>query len=228
MIGSFMLTQAAAFANGEGNVQGDLQGTVQDIDGNTYRTVKIGDQTWLADNLRTMTFQDGSKVSTGFIPNDDESNFLKYGRLYDWHDVADKRNICPEGWRVASDDDWKTLESAIGISESQLNKEGWRGENNIAITLKAQQKSTFLNRFDHSQVNKYNFSATPAGVKLGGWYITQGMYTEFWTSSKATEKKAYARTLAYAWWNSHKGEIRRTRLKNSYMLSVRCVKIEAN
>lgn len=230
MVGSFMLTQGTSFANDVSNVQdelqSELQSTVQDMDGNTYRTVKIGNQTWLAENLRTSTFQDGTKVSTGFIPKDDDSNFLKYGRLYDWNDVADARNICPKGWRVASDDDWKMLESTIGISDAQLDTEGWRGENNIAITLKAQQPNTLFKRFDQSRVNKYNFSATPAGVKLGNWYITQGMYTEFWTSSKATEKKSYARTLAYAWWNSHGGEIRRTRLKNSYMLSVRCVKIE--
>ena len=199
--------------------------TVQDFEGNVYRTVTIGKQTWLAENLRVMTFQDGSKVNTGFIPDDDESKLKTYGRLYDWHDVTDERNLCPDGWRIASDDDWKELEKAIGISESELDKEGWRGQNDIAITLKAQQPDTIFKQFDQSMVNKYHFSATPAGVKLGSWYITQGMYTEFWTSTNATEKQAYARTLAYSWWNSHKGEIRRATLTKSHMFSVRCVKI---
>ncbi|MEP0074031.1 MAG: fibrobacter succinogenes major paralogous domain-containing protein [Marinomonas sp.] len=227
ILGSFML-QTAVVASDTNSVKGELQGNVQDSDGNIYRTVKIGGQTWLAENLRTTTFQDGSNVSTGFIPDVDESNLLKYGRLYDWNDVSDGRNICPEGWRVASDEDWMALERAIGIEESQLHNEGWRGENDIAITLKAQQPNTLFKRFDQSQVNKYQFSATPAGVKLGKHYLTQGMYTEFWTSSSATAKNAYARTLAYSWWNTHKGEIRRTQLKKSYMLTVRCVKIEAN
>jgi len=62
-------------------------------------------------------------------------------------------------------------------------------------------------------------------VKLGNWYVTQGMYTEFLTSSSASTKEAYARTLAYSWWNAHKGEIRRTTLSKNFMLSVRCVKI---
>ncbi|MFY0641226.1 MAG: fibrobacter succinogenes major paralogous domain-containing protein [Bermanella sp.] len=218
LMGSFIFMQATSFA-------GDM-GNVQDADGHVYRTVKIGDQMWLAENLRTTRFQDGTSVSTGFIPEDDKHNFLKYGRLYDWCDVTDTRNICPVGWRVASDDDWKALEKTIGISESELDQQGWRGKNDIAITLKAEQPNTLFKDFDQAQVNKHQFSATPAGVKLGSWYVTQGMYTEFWTSSTATEKEAYARTLAYSWWNAHKGEIRRTTLNKSYMLTVRCVKIE--
>lgn len=198
---------------------------VLDSEGNEYQTVIIGEQTWLAENLRVTKFQDGSEVSTGFIPDDDQSNLLKYGRLYDWNDVADKRNLCPEGWRVASDGDWQALERHIGVAESELNTLGWRGKNDIAITLKSAQPDTLFKQFDQSLVNKFYFSATPAGVKLGNWYITQGMYTEFWTSTSATEKAAYARTLAYSWWNAHKGEIRRATLTKSHMFSVRCVKI---
>ena len=201
-----------------------LEGTVQDVEGNTYRTVKIGKQVWLAENLRSTKFQDGSKIKTAFIPDDDEQNLRKYGRLYDWHDVMDERNICPIGWRVASDDDWKELEKTIGISEVDVNKKGWRGERDIAITLKESQPDTLFKKFDQSKVNTYSFSATPAGVKLSRWYITQGMYTEFWTSSDATTKDAYNRTLAYSCWNLHKGEIRRTTISKNYMFSVRCIR----
>ncbi|WP_460313648.1 fibrobacter succinogenes major paralogous domain-containing protein [Aliiglaciecola aliphaticivorans] len=228
--GSFMLNPIISTAKADSDVLNvaneTVQQTVHDHEGNIYPTVKIGEQIWLAENLRTTRFQDGSSVNTGFIPDDDESSLLTYGRLYDWHDVTDVRNLCPEGWRVASDADWQALEKTIGISESELNKEGWRGENDIAITLKAQQPDTLFKAFKQSLVNKYNFSATPAGVKIGKWYITQGAYTEFWTSSSVTQKDAYARTLAYSWWNSHKGEIRRARLNKGYMLSVRCVKNE--
>ncbi len=198
---------------------------VRDIEGNLYTTVKIGNQMWLAENLRITKFQDGSKVNTGFIPDDDENKLTTYGRLYDWHDVSSDRNLCPEGGRVASDEDWKVLEKNIGMSDTELNKEGWRGENDIAVTLKAEQPDTLFKRFDPLRVNEYNFSARPAGVKIGNWYITQGMYTEFWTSSSGTDKEAYARTLAYSWWNSHKGEIRRAKLSKTHMFSVRCIKM---
>lgn len=219
-----MLTPTISSANGVSKALNVANETAQDRDGNVYGTVTIGDKIWLTENLRTTTFQDGTKVNTGFIPDDDESKLLSYGRLYDWHDATNERGICPEGWRVASDDDWKSLEKAIGIAESELDTTGWRGDNDIAITLKAEQPDTLFKKFDQSQVNKHKFSATPAGVKLGSWYVTQSMYTEFLTSSSASTNEAYARTLAYSWWNTHKGEIRRTTLSKNFMLSVRCVK----
>jgi len=201
-----------------------LPDTVQDVEGNTYRTVTIGKQTWLAENLRTRKFQDGTPVKTGGIPKDDEANLLKYGRLYDWQDVADKRNLCPAGWRVASDDDWQQLEKTIGMAEAELNNTGWRGANNLAHTLKETQIDGLFNKINQSEVNKYQFYARPAGIKWRNWYITQGWYSEFWTSSEETDTKAVNRTLAFQWWNMHKGEIYRSSLSKDYMFSVRCVK----
>lgn len=222
-IGVFMLIPTMSSAIDINKELYKLEDTVQDMEGNTYRTVNIGKQVWLAENLRSTKFQDGSKIKTAFIPNDDEKNLLKYGRLYDWHDVSDERNICPVGWRVASDDDWKELEKTIGMPEEDLNKKGWRGDNDIAITLKEVQPDTTFRKFDQSNVNKYNFFARPSGIKWKRWYFTQGIYSEFWTSSDATAKDAYNRTLAYSWWNSHKGEIYRTSLSKNYMFAVRCI-----
>lgn len=197
---------------------------VQDVEGNTYRTIKIGEQVWLAENLRSTKFQDGSDVSTGFIPNDDEGNLLKYGRLYSWKDVADERNICPIGWRVASDDDWKELEKTIGVMEEDLNKTGWRGDNDIAMTLKESHPDTLFREFNKSQINRYKFFVRAAGIKWKSWYFAQGIYAEFWTSTNATEKKAYNRTFAHSSWNWNRGNIYRSALGKEYMFSVRCVK----
>lgn len=223
-IGALMLISAMSSANDINTELNKLEDTVQDVEGNSYRTVKIGNQVWLAENIRSTKFQDGSKIRTAFIPSDDEKNLLKYGRLYDWRDVSDERNICPVGWRVASDDDWKELEKTIGMHEEDINKKGWRGDNDIAITLKEAQPDTAFRKFDQSKVNKYNFFARASGIKWKRWYIAQGLYTEFWTSSDATEKDAYNRTFAYSWWNLHKGEIYRTSLSKDYMFAVRCIK----
>lgn len=200
------------------------QNSVQDVEGNVYTTVKIGNQVWLSENLRSTKFQDGSKINTAFIPDDSEENLSKFGRLYSWYDVSDERNICPVGYRVATDEDWKELEKTIGMSSEDLEKEGWRGDG-IAITLKESQEDTIFGKYDQSQVNKHNFFVRPAGIKWKNWYFVQGMYAEFWTSSEVSKDKAYNRTFAHSCWNWHKGEIYRSRLSKDYMFSVRCVKI---
>ncbi|MFP3366175.1 fibrobacter succinogenes major paralogous domain-containing protein, partial [Pseudoalteromonas sp. SIMBA_148] len=112
---------------------------------------------WLADNLRTTRYQDGSPIRTAFIPEDDPDNLLSYGRLYDWHDVSDARNLCPVGWRVASDEDWKALERAIGAAEKEIDSMGWRGDDDIAITLKATQSDSLLTSFDQARINLAGF-----------------------------------------------------------------------
>lgn len=196
---------------------------VKDYDGNVYETVLIGSQVWLSENLRSERFQDGSKIDTAFIPDDDSSKLSAHGRLYSWHDVADRRNICPVGWRVATDEDWKALERAIGLDEDEVDDKGWRGDG-AALSLKANQSKSIFDRFDSSIVNQVKFNARPSGIKWKRWYFAQGMYSEFWTGSSATENKAYNRTLAYSWWSPQKGKIYRSALSKDYMFSVRCIK----
>lgn len=222
-----MAFATASFANDINKELYQLEDTIQDVEGNIYRTVTIGGQIWLAEGLRSTTFQDGSAVRTGVIPKDEPENLLKYGRLYDWHDVSDERTLCPVGWRVATDDDWKQLERNIGMHEAEVDQNGWRGgAQDLGAQLKESQSDGLFKSFDPSIINKHRFFARPAGVKWNGLYITQGAYTEFWTATAATDNKAIIRTLAYSWWNAHKGEIRRATSTKDYMFSVRCVKIE--
>jgi len=89
-IGVIMAIPAISSAGDINRELSKLEGMVQDMQGSTYRTVTIGNQVWLAENLRATKFQDGSNIKTAFIPKDDDTNLLKYGRLYDWHDVADE------------------------------------------------------------------------------------------------------------------------------------------
>ncbi|CAH0529859.1 fibrobacter succinogenes major paralogous domain-containing protein [Vibrio hippocampi] len=221
-----MVVAATSLANDINKELYQLENTVQDHEGNVYRTVTIGDQVWMAEGLRVTQFQDGSKVSSGAIPKDEPENLLKYGRLYNWHDVADERNLCPEGWRVATDEDWKRLERTIGMPEEELDQQGWRGgDQDLGVQLKEAQADGLFKKFDPEKINKHQFFARPAGVKWNGFYITQGAYTEFWTATSATDRNAIIRTLAYSWWNTHKGEIRRATSSKDYMFSVRCVKV---
>ena len=84
--------------------------TVTDYDGNQYATIKIGDQIWMAENLRSLHYSDGTKIEEVFTYKNDEKNASTYGRLYTWATVANEHKISPKGWRLPTDDDWKKLE----------------------------------------------------------------------------------------------------------------------
>ena len=100
-------------------------GTMFDIDGNSYRTITIGDQIWMAENLRTTKYRNGDNMpninsnsewvaltSGGYSNYDNETDLDKLatnGSLYNWFAVSDNRNIAPEGWHVATYDEWTEL-----------------------------------------------------------------------------------------------------------------------
>ena len=105
-------------------------GSITDIDGNVYRTILIGTQTWMAENLRTTRYQNGdlisqvtdntewSSLTSGAFCNYNNSidadSISIYGRLYNWYAATDSRNIAPEGWHVPSDSDWIVLKDYLG------------------------------------------------------------------------------------------------------------------
>ncbi|MBK8503768.1 MAG: fibrobacter succinogenes major paralogous domain-containing protein [Saprospiraceae bacterium] len=105
-----------------------FEGDVTDIDGNLYRTIKIGTQEWMAENLRTTRYTNGemiSKVNNSTTwPNanygawcwyDTSSTYeLPYGKLYNWYAVNDGRGLCPTGWHEPTDAEWTTLTDFLG------------------------------------------------------------------------------------------------------------------
>src|SRR5512133_2157241 len=107
-------------------------GTVTDIDGNIYKTIAIGTQTWMAENLKVTHYQNGDSISkiTDATPwSNLESgayciylnNSVKgntYGKLYNWFAITDSRNICPAGWHIPTDTEWETLYAYLGGYES--------------------------------------------------------------------------------------------------------------
>lgn len=106
------------------------QNSVKDADGNIYRTVKIGKQEWMAENLKTTRFNNGDVIGTTVPANKNingekkldyqwvydgkEENANIYGRLYTWHAAMDKRGLCPQGWHLPSIAEWAALAESLG------------------------------------------------------------------------------------------------------------------
>ncbi len=110
------------------------QGIVTDIDGNVYQTVFIGERVWMAENLKTTKYNDGSPLLTQLSDSDwrnttsgayavyplDDVNGINsglemlaaYGALYNWY-ALENDNLCPDGWHVPSDEEWKELTDYI-------------------------------------------------------------------------------------------------------------------
>jgi uncharacterized protein (TIGR02145 family) len=110
------------------NTQGQ---TVKDIDGNIYQTATIGSQIWMKENLKVTKYRNGDIIGTTSSPSisicadtlpkyqwafdGNDSLVTRYGRLYTWFTVTDKRNVCPTGWHLPHYDEWKKLKKQLGV-----------------------------------------------------------------------------------------------------------------
>ncbi len=120
-----------------------------DRDGETYKTVKIGPLTWMAENLRYNS--KGSMVNPAF-PN------KSYGRLYF---IGSAQSACPDGWHLPSDREWDEVEMAHGMPFTFIKQGGWRGEHAINM------RSTSEWGEDGNGTNQLGFNVLPAGYYFG-------------------------------------------------------------
>ncbi|WP_308603777.1 fibrobacter succinogenes major paralogous domain-containing protein [uncultured Fibrobacter sp.] len=165
------VTLAAAFVFA-GNVQ---KGSFTDPrDGKTYKTVKIGNQVWMAENLNYET-------DSSYCYKDKKFFCLKFGRLYTWNAAME---ACPAGWHLPSDSEWKTLFEAVG------------GEDVTGMKLKS--KSVWYD--EGYGADDSGFSVLPAGYRSdGGYYYRAGEVAYFWSSTERCSDFAYSCNYACLW-----------------------------
>lgn len=198
---------------------------VTDIDGNTYPVVQIGSQCWMAANLRTGRYRDGSfippvsdsatwtQLSTAAWCNYQNSpgNGNTYGKLYNWYAAANP-NICPLGWHVPSDVEWMTLETALGMPTGELNAVGNRGmAENVGGKLKStgtvEAGTGLWHQPNSGATNETGFSALPGGLR--GFYSFQGLnaQAQWWTVSETGSLDfVWNRGLYYSNAGMHRGD----------------------
>jgi uncharacterized protein (TIGR02145 family) len=174
--------------------------TIKDIDGNVYQTAKIGDQEWLVENLRVVHYRNGDSIpnvkngtqwgqlTTGAYCNynNDDYYVKTYGRLYNAYAVIDPRNIAPEGWHVATHEDYVALEEYLGgvdLAGGKMKEEGtthWSSPNTGAT-------------------NYSGFKGLPGGNRSRTIGSFQGIYYQgsWWTSTEYDTVNNYARFLNF-------------------------------
>lgn len=183
--------------------------TVKDIDGNIYKTVVIGNNRWMAENLKTTAFNDGTDISCVEKQSDwislnygayscykNNKNYADtFGLLYNWYAVNSGK-LCPIGWRVPSDEEWKILEgnvdSKFSIGDTEWDKSGLRG-------FDAGQRLKSVNgwRPGVTGTDDFGFSALPGGEHLSHFYAG-GSSGFWWSSTEASTSSAYYRSLIYS------------------------------
>ena len=212
--------------------------TVTDYDGNIYNTVQIGHQCWMAENLRTTKYSDGTQISEGGSSNSSTvayyytptGNFY-YGYLYNWKAVmrnfsssqtnpSGVQGICPTGWHVPSDAEWSILKNYLscqgqymcGMFSSYIAKA-------LSDTSGWMPNSGICAIGNNQSVNNAtHFSALPAGSYCGN-YVDSGYCTYFWSTTEISSNSA--RCL---WLHTNYATVESYSLNKSYGFSVRCLR----
>lgn len=183
-----------------------------------FSSVKIGIQVWMTQNLDVDHFKNGdiipevtsreewkeadeNKTPAWCYLHFDPANNQKYGKLYNWYAVNDKRGLAPEGWHVPTVEEWKELINEIGGDGSKLkSKEGWE----IVKLMDGVEKESLLTEYDREANNKlyYNKKA----YNTSGFSALPGLYIDEYGNMKGTSKIQNTIFLKYGgtgiWWSS--------------------------
>jgi len=193
-----------------------------DIDGNIYQIISIGNQCWMAENLRLTHYSNGdtipnvtanniwSGLNTGAYCCYDNNveNVATYGCLYNWYSVNDNRGLAPEGWHVPTDDDWQELVDYLGGCDVSGGKMKETGE-------------AYWNSPNTGATNESGFSALPGGYRQSdnGYFHCISNYALFLSSTELGISNAWCRKLSY----NNSGVNRYSYSKGSGF-SIRCIR----
>jgi uncharacterized protein (TIGR02145 family) len=209
---------------------------IEPVEGQTYKTIVIGKQEWMAQNLNVSHYRDGTpipKIEEDYdwdeIPQktdikDDEKcawcyydNNIKYGivygKLYNWHTVNNPRGLAPEGWHISTKEDWLLLKKYISGSES--------GKGVDSIKLLEKGKSHW-SRSSRKVTNETGFTALPGGQRLyDGTFKNIRQFGYWWSSDLLKDNPSRA---LYSYISYHESNLELDYIIKDFGFSVRCVK----
>ena len=224
-------------------------GTVKDYDGNTYRTVQIGSQCWMAENLRTTHYSNGTSIPQGnsesettgywYYPDGNSGNKRTYGLLYNWPAVmhgssssssnpSGVQGICPVGWHVPSDAEWTQLTSYVK-GHNEYVCPGCSGTDDewttFCIAKALASTSGWMSDTDPCAVGNDQNSNNATGFsavpagRYNGSVGYFGGFAYFWSATQYYSSTAYYRPLSY-----RGAGVSRPNIYKNYGCSVRCVR----
>jgi uncharacterized protein (TIGR02145 family) len=180
-------------------------GSMTDQEGNVYKTIVIGTQEWMAENLKTSIYRNGDAIASGLsdsewintsvtlqgawaYSNNDASYACPYGKLYNWYACSDVRQLCPLGWHVPTDAEWTLLINYLGgefVAGAKMKTTG---------TIEAE--TGYWYSYLTIATNSSGFSAVPSG-EFNGSYQFVGFFCYWWSSNEFNTNQAWTRFLDY-------------------------------
>jgi uncharacterized protein (TIGR02145 family) len=203
--------------------------SITDQEGNTYATIVIDTQEWMAENLRTTTYANGDPIpnvtsnnewenltSGAWVHYNNNNQYEEpYGKLYNWYAVSDQRNVCPNGWHVATDGDWNTL-----INFLDSNAFGGDITPNLSGGKMKSSGTQYWQSPNAEATNESGFSAIPGGSRGSvGNFNSLGYTGIWWTSTEANSLYVYYRFMKH-----DNGSISKFSDVKGFGHSVRCVR----
>jgi len=184
---------------------------VADIDGNIYKTVIIGEQEWMAENLKTTHYRDGTPIE---YPGDDDQAWLAnktgafawyqndikwkepYGTLYNQYAVNNEAGLCPEGWRVPEPGDWNALQRTVrngvhinfAFPDGNKLKSCRQRNSPLGEDCNTSEHPRWHGSRDHHGTDDFGFGALPGGMRsdFSGRFANLGANAYFWAKSTNT------------------------------------------
>jgi len=202
-----------------------------DAENNTYNVVRIGSQCWMAENLNVGIMINGSNSQSNndtiekYCYNDDTANCDIYGGLYQWNEmmqyVSDTatKGICPYGWHLPTDTEYKTMEIYLGMTQTQADATGWRGTDEGSKLAGNEPLWPNGNLDQNANFGTSGFAALPGGARsTGGVFYDQNTTARLWSSNE------YNANAWYRYLNKNNTTVRRGSDDKNLGFSVRCVK----
>jgi uncharacterized protein (TIGR02145 family) len=199
--------------------------TMNDIDGNEYNTVTIGNQIWMKENLKVTRYSNGDTIPditdqlqwdtltygaySDYFNN--PSIVDTYGRMYNWYAISDSRNIAPTGWHVPSESEWLNLFNYLGGTNVACHK--------LRETGNAHWSGYCGGDYNNRATNESGFTALPGGFRIvGETFEYMGDFGGFWGSTEQSSDNAY-----YLYLTTCESYVNTGEVPKAMGLSIRCI-----